>query len=152
MSKQLIIIRGPSGTGKSTIAEHLGGQARKNWFEADMFMLDENGDYCFDHRKLSECHRTCQNLTRLAFDQHDTVIVSNTFTTMWELEPYVDIANELDTVVRIIKTPGPWDIQTLTSRNCHGVPTATIKRFIHSYEPHPTEEKWTNISIFTHDN
>ena len=55
--KNLYIIRGLPGSGKSTIAKSLG----KSWqiFEADQFFM-KNGKYEFDGSKLKDAHDWCK--------------------------------------------------------------------------------------------
>lgn len=150
MSRELIIIRGPSGTGKSTLASHLGGIQFHNWFEADMWMVDpDTGDYKFDRDRLGYCHNTCQRKTNAAMDQNQSpVIVSNTFITLKELKPYLELAEAFGYSVRIIRTPGPWDLETLLKRNTHNVPRDAMERFLARYVSHEDEEEWTDLSIY----
>ena len=54
--KKLFLVRGISGSGKTTFAKELGGVH----FETDnYFMVD--GEYKFDGTKLKEAHQWCQN-------------------------------------------------------------------------------------------
>jgi hypothetical protein len=63
--------------------------------EADMFFIDRNGNYNFNPADLKESHQWCQKeiefLMRLG---HTSVVVSNTFTQDWEMDPYNKLAEK----------------------------------------------------------
>jgi predicted kinase len=143
----LTIIRGPSGTGKSTIAIHLGGKARKNWYEADMY-FDRNGHYEFDGSRLGHAHKWCQDQVRDSLRQGYDTIVSNTTIKTSELNIYLRIAEEFDAELQIIRTPRPWNIAVLHNRNVHRVPVGALERMINSYVEYEKEEEWADLSIF----
>jgi adenylate kinase family enzyme len=87
--RELILLRGLPGSGKSTFAKTLGGIH----IEADQYFM-ENGEYKFDASKLKYAHQYCQSQTQ-AWMSHDgtqvnadKIVVSNTFTMEWEMIPY----------------------------------------------------------------
>jgi predicted kinase len=93
MKKILYLLRGVPGSGKSTVAQNIGG----THFETDKyFMVD--GEYKFDPTKLKQYHQMCQDEVNLAMIQNhtahlnDVIVVSNTFTQEWEMKPYFDLA------------------------------------------------------------
>lgn len=92
MEKILVICRGICGAGKSTFAKTLGGQH----YEADMYFIDPTtGEYKFDGTKIKNAHAWC--LDRVKTDMaaaRDKIVVSNTFTQEWEMEPYFELAKE----------------------------------------------------------
>jgi len=88
--KELILLRGLPGSGKSTLAKTLGGPV----FEADNFFMFE-GEYKFNPSLLSNAHSHCQNQTQIAMlDEHEKIIVSNTFTQEWEMKSYYELAKK----------------------------------------------------------
>ena len=91
MEKVLYIVRGIPGSGKSTFAKTLGGQH----YEADMFFINENGEYNFDVTKIKDAHKWCQSFveTNMVLE-YPKIVVSNTFTQEWEMEPYFKLAKE----------------------------------------------------------
>lgn len=106
MEKTLYIVRGIPGSGKSTLARSLGGIH----FEADMFFLDSNSDYKFDISQIKQAHEWCKNSIRGAMKSGQTrVVVSNTFTQEWEMEPYLEMAKEYG-----------YRVFTLVVENRHG--------------------------------
>ena len=93
--KNLILIRGLPGSGKTTLAKNMisahGGEATFH-FEADQYFYND-GVYEFNSSKLKEAHGLCQYNTSLMLRSYSdvTVIVSNTFTTIKEMEYYFDL-------------------------------------------------------------
>jgi predicted kinase len=88
--KELFLLRGLPGSGKSTLAKLLGG----SHMEADKYFID-NGEYKFDASKLKEAHAWCQNAVKvwMTYDIKK-IVVSNTFTQEWEMQPYYDLAEK----------------------------------------------------------
>ena len=92
--KNLILLRGLPGAGKSTVAK-LFGHAPCH-YEADMFFIDERNVYKFEPDKIKDAHSWCRHKTMDAMKAgHPVVIVSNTFTQEWEMEVYYMLAEEL---------------------------------------------------------
>lgn len=99
----LYIIRGCSGSGKSTFAKTLANALKINYYEADMFAHNEEGEYIFDVSKLGYYHSACQHAVLSELANGWDVIVSNTSTTEKELKPYLAIAEELgEQVISIV--------------------------------------------------
>jgi predicted ABC-type ATPase len=82
--KMFYIIRGVPGSGKSTLARKLAPNAA---FEADTYMVDSDGNYAFDPKKLSEVHQKCYEAVRNALlNGTENVAVANTFVKKWEYQ------------------------------------------------------------------
>jgi len=106
MEKVLVICRGICGSGKSTFAKTLGGQH----YEADMYFIDGEGNYTFDGSKIKEAHNWCQGMVRSDMIlEYPKIVVSNTFTQEWEMEPYMMMAKEFG-----------YDVFTIIVENRHG--------------------------------
>jgi hypothetical protein len=57
-NKILYLIRGIPGSGKSSLAKSLGGKH----VEADMYHLDENGNYNWKPVDVKKAHEWCQSI------------------------------------------------------------------------------------------
>lgn len=114
---ELVLIRGLPGSGKSTLAKSMAGHMH---YEADMYFMND-GDYKFDPKLISDAHKWCQWWTKDNLLRNYSVVVSNTFTQKWEMQPYFDMAAELGVPVRVIEATGNF-------QNIHGVPEAAIER------------------------
>jgi len=134
--KHLILVRGVSGCGKSTIAGLfnglVGSSSIASFSTDDLFMVD--GEYKFDPSKLSEFH--ARNINNV--EEHmknvlkdrinhsvvgeigkgdlkdyfgpgdDIILVHNTFTEDWEMKPYYYLAKQYS-----------WMIHTVIVENRH---------------------------------
>lgn len=116
---ELLLIRGLPGSGKTTLAKEYAAQGYAHC-EADQY-FDIDGTYVFDASKLSAAHADCLRRTIEALDAFDSVVVSNTFTRQWEMEPYRLAAKRRGVLFRVIEARGEWP-------NVHGVPDETIER------------------------
>lgn len=136
----LYIVRGCPGFGKSTYAKKLLELLVPGWedfeqnpgsykesisvgfhFEADMF-FEKNGLYQFDISKLHQAHEWCLNSTKKALlSNNSTVVVSNTFTTMKEMRPYVDFSKKYDISLTVYRMTHEYG-------SIHNVPPETIEK------------------------
>lgn len=88
----LILIRGIPGSGKSTYAKKLLETTPKSvHFEADDFWIRHE----FDPKYLHLAHKQCQENAKEALEGGYTVIVANTFTRLWEMEPYLSMSDNI---------------------------------------------------------
>ena len=152
MNGNLILVRGISGAGKSTVA-HLFNDKRNihgitvRLSTDDFFMEKCDADehnyvehYCnqcnntgyyynFQPNKLVEKHQECINSVEEAMKvTKETkffckqIVVHNTFTQDWEMEPYYDLADKYK-----------WRVHTIIvenrhrSKSKHNVPNETIE-------------------------
>ena len=131
MQKILTIIRGLPGSGKSSyalsICEGFVSQGIKSGIcSADDFFTVK-GVYTFDGSKLAEAHADCQRRTDLCLQAGMNVIVANTFTCRWEMQPYLSMAETHNARVVVVDCfDGGMDDATLAATNVHGVPESSI--------------------------
>lgn len=116
---ELLLIRGLPGSGKSTMAKDY-AKAGYVHCEADQY-FEVNGQYRFDASKLSAAHADCLQRAISAMDSGRPVVVANTFTRRWEMEPYLKAAKVRGVNVRIVEASGTWP-------NVHGVPEDAVER------------------------
>ena len=120
---KLLLIRGLPGSGKRTMAKGLAGFKH---YEADMFFMCQ-GEYKYDHAKIGHAHTWCQRQVAAALSDGNDVVVSNTFTRLWELQPYMDLASRYGATVFTITVKGEYV-------NTHGVPEEAIDRMRSRWE------------------
>lgn len=118
---KLTLIRGLPGSGKSTLALRLARHFNAYCFEADLYFLDDEGEYIFDATKLHAAHKWCQDETKRELNNGNDVIVSNTFTTKKELKPYFEIAKDLGIVPVVYHCQNDFG-------SIHDVPKETIDK------------------------
>jgi len=119
MNNELVIIRAPSGFGKSTYVEKNFKPKGYVNFEADMFFI-KDGAYVFDRTKLGAAHQWCQMMTRKSLELGANVVVSNTSTTQREVNDYIRIATECKVPYRIIRLAKQF-------KNVHNVPDEVVE-------------------------
>lgn len=127
--KEVIILSGVSGSGKSTYADELcqNKHTGKNicTVSADHYFMI-NGQYVFDPKSLGAAHGQClRNYTQALIGEADVIIVDNTNTTALELAPYVALANAYEAKVTLVTAD--VNLETAAKRNRHGVPLRTIQ-------------------------
>lgn len=131
--KTLLIVRGLSGSGKTEFATLVADTV----VSADDFFV-VHGEYQFDPTKLPQAHQWCQRTIReslLLQPFRRVVAVANTFSQRWEMEPYLQMAEELSTRAHVVDLfDGGLDDDALAVRNSHGVPLATIQAMRERWE------------------
>ncbi len=117
---KLVLIRGLPGSGKSTLAkDHLMKDCYfVNYFEADQFFGDK---YKWSGDLMGAAHSWCRLSAEKALLNGDSVIVSNTFTTQKEIEPYLELANKYKAELIIIAC-------TSNFGSIHNVPEESMTR------------------------
>jgi predicted kinase len=131
MEKILYIVRGIPGSGKSTFSKTLGGIH----IEADQYFVDIEGNYNFDGSKIKLAHEYCRAQTGAWMKTDglqvnvDKIVVSNTFTQEWEMQPYFELAKTYGYKVFSIIVENRHE-----GINEHGVPEEKIEQMKNRFE------------------
>lgn len=124
----LYIIRGVSGSGKTTLAQKMAAEKNCRHLEADMwFIRCDDGEYIFDFRELDRAHNWCFNEACVELKEGRDVIVSNTFTRLWEMRNYIDFAIEVGAKIRIITCRGRY-------QNVHGLSEGMVNKQVARFQ------------------
>lgn len=124
--KMLYLIRGVSGSGKTSLAKTLGCLPGASTHAADDFFYDKQGNYNFDVEKLNQAHRWCQFEVEYQMQARtpvNIVIVHNTFTRERELKPYLELAEEYNFPVTVLVVENRHG-----NKSVHEVPEAVLVR------------------------
>lgn len=121
---KLTLVRGLPGSGKSTYARSLGVAH----YEADQFFELDWGEYKFDSKLIKIAHEWCfANVVRALRMGHD-VVVSNTFTQLWEMNRYLEIPRLVDGVeIEVVEMKTQYE-------NIHNVPEDTLAKMAARWE------------------
>lgn len=128
--KKMTIMRGVSGSGKSTYACAIPDP--KAICSADHYFEGPEG-YAFDPSKLVDAHASCYKEAYQAMsDGVLHVVVDNTNMRRAEYTPYVMLAGLFGYEVEMVHVSAPLEV--CVARTVHGVPPGAIKRQLHSFE------------------
>jgi len=125
--KDLILLRGLPGAGKTTLAELLANRH----IEADMYFInEETGEYEFNQRGLPAAHKWCRDVVEDWMTDNDAkIVVANTFTQEWEMKDYYELAAKYG-----------YRVHSLIVENRHGnesihnVSAASIGNMLHRFQ------------------
>ena len=125
--KQMIIMQGVAGSGKSEIAkmfeEYLGALVCSN----NDHMVDEEGNYCFDPSRLKEVADKCYHHAVMAVKQEfQFIVIDNTNCMYREAEQYIKLGMENGYRIQVVRTER--SSSECISENIHNVPEHTILR------------------------
>lgn len=120
----LYIIRGCSGSGKSTFSKELAEVTGGIRYEADMYMYDEDGHYDWQAGKLKAAHRwVYEGIRGCMINAKGPLIIADTNVKIRDLQLYLDLAAEYN-----------YRVISLVLENRHGnksihdVPDKTMRR------------------------
>jgi predicted kinase len=130
MNKTLHILRGVSGSGKSTFAKTLNGAV----CSADDFFFYDNG-YHFDAKSLGKAHSWCLGKCEgLMLGNCPIIIIDNTNTQHWEYAKYVGLAKRHGYNIEIHVVGDLTSLEEYSKRNVHGVSLEIIKKQAERFE------------------
>jgi predicted kinase len=126
---KMTILRGISGSGKSTYAT-------KKYPAAIICSADDyfvsDGEYHFDPTKIAEAHANCFRQAITSLIAGKDVVIDNTNTRIWEMSPYILLAQAFHAQIETIKIECNPEIAT--KRNTHGTTKHTIFRMYERME------------------
>lgn len=91
--KDLIVLRGLPGSGKSLLAELLSERGHYPVFSIDDYFTDAEGNYHFRFQDNYKAYQMCAERTEAAMQASvSKIFVDNVFSLEWEIEPYFKLA------------------------------------------------------------
>ena len=129
--KYLIILRGLPGSGKSTLATILSENNKWPIFSIDDYFINPTTKvYEFNFAENHLAYKQCQNQTEKAMqDEIEKIILHNTFTLDWELEPYFKLAKDYNYQVFVTTVENYHD-----GKNQHGVDDEQLTKMASKYK------------------
>lgn len=144
MKKTLYLIRGLAGSGKTTLARTI-LDSYMSWDEdvdglmvcADDF-FEVDGEYRFDASRLSQAHEWCRGRVEdNMLDGEHIIVVHNTFSRRWEMEPYFKLAKLFRYSVFVIECQNDFG-------SVHDVPDEVRERMASRWESNPRNPEGIN--------
>ncbi len=130
--KSLILLRGLPGSGKSTFAEVLCEDGKYPVFSIDSYFTDENGNYSFRYEENHLAYKACESQTEAHMKlEVEKIILDNTFTMDWEMEPYHKMASIYGYFVFVLTVENRHD-----GKNIHSIPEEHIERMRQKFRVH----------------
>ncbi len=129
--KNLILLRGLPGSGKSTLAKILSEGGKYSVFSVDDFFTDtETNEYLFDFSKNHLAYKQCEDNTLKGMLQaEEKIIIHNTFTMDWELEPYFKLATKYEYNVFVVTVENYHQ-----QGNIHSVTNEQLQKMAEKYK------------------
>lgn len=138
---KLILVRGLPGSGKSYLAEKLQQEFIKAGLTCSVYSTDDffvyDNNYNFDPTLLSVAHTWNRGrVMRSMMKKVDVIIVANTFTKTWEVEPYYNDSKKFGYTLELKQPKTAWafDKEECFKRNTHGVPLEVIDSMVDRWE------------------
>ena len=130
-SPTLLLLRGLPSSGKSTLAKILSRDGKYPVFSVDDFFTNAaTGEYKFEFDKNHVAYKQCQENTKAEMKKGtDLILVDNTFTLEWEIEPYVRMAAEFNYQI-FVTTVEKYH----NGDNIHAIPDEQIRKMGEKYK------------------
>lgn len=123
-SGSIILLRGLPGSGKSTLAEILSESGKYPVYSIDDYFTDDNGIYSFNHLNNHLAYDVCQKRVLKEIKAGtEKILVDNTFTMKWEMDPYFKMAEENHYRIFVITVENYHGHE-----NIHGIPGEQMQK------------------------
>jgi hypothetical protein len=124
-SKQILILRGTSSSGKTTLSNLICQQVGNVEISADHYFYDEDGNYNFDASKLGKAHDHCKKMFMLFLNEPsvNTIVVSNVNAQEKDWKFYEDEGKKAGAMIIFLVIERRHD-----NINSHSVPEHVLER------------------------
>ena len=125
----LLLLRGLPGSGKSSLAALLSEKGTWPVYSVDDYFTGAEGQYEFRFEENHLAYKQCLRLTEQSMAEGiRKIIVDNTLTLEWELEPYLSLAAQYGYYVFIATVEKYHD-----KGNIHGISSEQIQKMALKY-------------------
>lgn len=136
-NKYLVIIRGLSGSGKTTFADLICADAESRAsISADDYFYDDDDIFKFEPSEIKKSHAWCiQEADTCMAQGFEVVVIHNVIGLHWQLDPYMQLASKrgYQIIVTSLYDSGLNDA-ALAARSEHNVPIHVIRSQRKSWE------------------
>jgi predicted kinase len=143
--KQLIVMRGLPGSGKSFVADAFRNKAGCAVFSTDDFFM-VNGHYRFDPTQLTQAHQTTfRKFVEAVNKEVEVIVIDNTNIHASEFAPYMTYAAAYGYETRLVSVWCP--LQTAMDRQSHGVPAEVMIRMNRDLDRNDSIPPWYDHQV-----
>lgn len=129
-AQHLILLRGLPGAGKTAFARLISEHNCYPFYSVDDYFTDEKGIYNFRFEENYKAYEQClQDTEKGIIAAHAKIIVHNTFTLSWEMEPYFALAKKYQLILHVLTMEHYHD-----GVNAHGVSNEQLKKMADKYQ------------------
>ena len=131
ITKSILLLRGLPGSGKSTLANVLSEDGKYPVTSIDSYFTNPvTGEYAFEFQNNHLAYKQCEEKTiEYAKQKIKKIIVDNTFTLDWELEPYFKIAKNFGYTLFVMTVEKFHD-----GKNTHNVSDEQLIKMAEKYK------------------
>lgn len=126
VTPELVLIRGPPGSGKTTTASFFVRKGYRSMCTDDYFMVynpeTKQKEYQFDESKLVEYHKRCLEQTKTLLRCGYNVVVHNTFRTYEETGYYLRLKELMGVNVTVLRMNSQF-------KSTHNIPEERLKEY-----------------------
>ncbi len=129
-SHSLLLLRGLPGSGKSTLAHLLSENGKYPVLSIDSYFTHPlTGEYNFEFQKNHLAYKQCEVRTKEKMEQEcEKILVDNTFTLEWEMEPYFILCARYNYRIFVITVENRHG-----GNNIHAIPKDQLEKMASKY-------------------
>jgi len=128
--QHLILLRGLPGAGKTAFAKLISENTTYPIFSVDDYFTDIEGNYKFNFSENFKAYAQCiRNAEEAIVKGFSKVIIHNTFTMDWEMEPYFKLAKNYNCIIHVL-TVEHYHL----GKNSHDVTDDQLKKMAEKYQ------------------